>query len=221
MGDSVVSLLAAVARGERPPLGPGDAVAANNPYNGGTHLPDITVITPVFAAPPPASEPATSAAVGPTAQVPAVEPAATQLLFFVASRGHHGDVGGLTPGSMPPFSQSIDEEGLLLDNATLLAEGHFDGPGWRERLAAGSWPVRDPDRLLADLQAQLATNQLGATELQALSNAKGSRRCGASSTGCKTDPTASTSMTAVSCPSNTSAYAGAAAVRGVGAVVTA
>jgi len=171
MGDSVVSLLAAVARGERPPLGPGDAVAANNPYNGGTHLPDITVITPVFAAPPPGSEPATSAAVVPTAQVPAVEPAATQSLFFVTSRGHHGDVGGLTPGSMPPFSQSIDEEGLLLDNAILLAEGHFDGPGWRERLAAGPWPVRDPDRLLADLQAQLATNQLGATELQALGDA--------------------------------------------------
>lgn len=156
MGDSVVSLLAAVARGERPPLGPGDAVAANNPYNGGTHLPDITVITPVFA-PSPAG----------------ATPAVTDPLFFVACRGHHGDVGGLTPGSMPPFSQSIDEEGLLLDNVTLLAEGHFDGPGWRERLAAGPWPVRDPDRLLADLQAQLAANRLGATELQALVQREG------------------------------------------------
>jgi 5-oxoprolinase (ATP-hydrolysing) len=169
MGDSVVSLLAAVARGERPPLGPGDAVAANNPYNGGTHLPDITVITPVFAAPPPGPDPAAED----PAAAPAKEAAATEPLFFVASRGHHGDVGGLTPGSMPPFSHSIDEEGLLLDNVTLLAEGHFDGPGWRERLAAGPWPVRDPDRLLADLQAQLAANRLGATELQALVQREG------------------------------------------------
>jgi len=158
MGDSVVSLLAAVARGERPPLGPGDAVAANNPYNGGTHLPDITVITPVFAPSP------TGAA-----------PAATEPLFFVACRGHHGDVGGLTPGSMPPFSHSIDEEGLLLDNVTLLTEGRFDGPAWRQRLAAGPWPVRDPDRLLADLQAQLAANRLGAAELQALVQREGFR----------------------------------------------
>ena len=160
MGDSVVSLLAAVARGERPPLAPGDAVAANNPYNGGTHLPDITVITPVFAPTPNGSASSTST---------------VQPLFFVASRGHHGDVGGLTPGSMPPFSQCIDEEGLLLDNVTLLSAGHFDGPGWRQRLAAGPCPVRDPDRLLADLQAQLAANRLGATELQALVQRQGIR----------------------------------------------
>ncbi|MCX5952891.1 MAG: hydantoinase B/oxoprolinase family protein [Cyanobacteria bacterium] len=160
MGDSVVSLLAAVARGERPPLAPGDAVAANNPYNGGTHLPDITVITPVFAPTPNGSAAGTSSA---------------QPLFFVASRGHHGDVGGLTPGSMPPFSQSINEEGLLLDNVTLLSADHFDGPGWRQRLAAGPWPVRDPDRLLADLQAQLAANRLGASELQALVQRQGIR----------------------------------------------
>jgi 5-oxoprolinase (ATP-hydrolysing) len=160
MGDSVVSLLAAVARGERPPLAPGDAVAANNPYNGGTHLPDITVITPVFAPTPDGSDSA---------------PSTAHPLFFVASRGHHGDVGGLTPGSMPPFSQRINEEGLLLDNVTLLSAGHFDGPGWRQRLAAGPYPVRDPDRLLADLQAQLAANRLGASELQALVQRQGIR----------------------------------------------
>ena len=165
MGDSVVSLLAAVARGERPPLAPGDAVAANNPYNGGTHLPDITVITPVFAPTPDGSDPAPS-----TSAQSVAEP-----LFFVASRGHHGDVGGLTPGSMPPFSQGINEEGLLLDNVTLLSAGHFDGPGWRQRLAAGPYPVRDPERLLADLQAQLAANRLGASELQALVQRQGSR----------------------------------------------
>lgn len=163
MGDSVVSLLAAVARGERPPLAPGDAVAANNPYNGGTHLPDITVITPVFAATSP----------GPDAVPSAAAPSVAEPLFFVASRGHHGDVGGLTPGSMPPFSQRIDEEGLLLDNVTLLSAGLFDAPGWRQRLAAGPWPVRDPDRLLADLQAQLAANRLGASELQALVQRQG------------------------------------------------
>jgi 5-oxoprolinase (ATP-hydrolysing) len=160
MGDSVLSLLAAVARGERPPLAPGDAVAANNPYNGGTHLPDITVITPVFAPTPDGSDSA---------------PSTAHPLFFVASRGHHGDVGGLTPGSMPPFSQRINEEGLLLDNVTLLSAGHFDGPGWRQRLAAGPYPVRDPDRLLADLQAQLAANRLGASELQALVQRQGIR----------------------------------------------
>ena len=76
---------------------------------------------------------------------------------------------------MPPFSQSINEEGLLLDNVTLLSAGHFDGPGWRQRLAAGAYPVRDPDRLLADLQAQLAANRLGASELQALVQRQGIR----------------------------------------------
>jgi 5-oxoprolinase (ATP-hydrolysing) len=158
MGDSVVSLLAAVARGERPPLRRGDAIAANNPYNGGTHLPDITVITPVFAPVSTADRQITDQA----------EP-----LFFVACRGHHGDVGGLTPGSMPPFSRHIEEEGLLLDNVTLLADGHFDAPAWRARLAAGPHPVRDPDRLLADLQAQLAANRLGAAELETLVRREG------------------------------------------------
>ena len=175
MGDSVVSLLAAVARGERPPLAPGDAVAANNPYNGGTHLPDITVITPVFAPTPDGSDPATAASPATATAKSTAAKSVVEPLFFVASRGHHGDVGGLTPGSMPPFSQSINEEGLLLDNVTLLSAGHFDGPGWRQRLAAGAYPVRDPDRLLADLQAQLAANRLGASELQALVQRQGIR----------------------------------------------
>jgi 5-oxoprolinase (ATP-hydrolysing) len=97
MGASVVALLAAVERGEHPPLAPGDAVVSNNPFNGGTHLPDLTVITPVFAGP--------------------------ELIACVASRGHHADVGGITPGSMPPHSTCIDEEGLLLDNVPLLEQG--------------------------------------------------------------------------------------------------
>jgi 5-oxoprolinase (ATP-hydrolysing) len=145
MGDSVASLLAAVAAGTLPPLAPGDAYAANDPFDGGTHLPDITVITPVFA-------PEGGAA----------------ALLFVACRGHHADVGGLTPGSMPPFSRRIEEEGLLLRHVPLLRQGQFDADGWRQRLAAGPHPVRNPDQLLADLQAQVAANRLGESELQRL-----------------------------------------------------
>jgi len=146
MGDSVVSLLAAIARGERSPLASGDVVLSNNPYNGGTHLPDITAITPVF--------------------VPGLgDSQAGAPLFFVACRGHHADVGGITPGSMPAFSRSIDDEGLLLDNVPFLSSGNFDESLWRQRLAAGSHPVRNPDQLLADLQAQAAANRLGVQEL--------------------------------------------------------
>ena len=155
MGESVVALLRAVEQGERRPLQPGDAVVSNNPYNGGTHLPDLTVITPVFAA----------------GAGPADSPVA-----FVASRGHHADVGGITPGSMPPYSSRIEEEGLLLDNVPLLMNGSFNEAFWRERLAAGPWPVRNPGQLLADLRAQLAANQLGVERLQALIAAEGLSR---------------------------------------------
>ncbi len=151
MGESVASLLAAVAAGSVPPLAPGDAYASNDPFAGGTHLPDITVITPVF---------------GPDA--------AETPLFFVACRGHHADVGGITPGSMPPFSRRIEEEGLLLAQVPLLRGGHFDAAPWRERLEAGPHPVRNPDQLLADLQAQLAANRLGVGELQRLLEREGS-----------------------------------------------
>ncbi|MEO1002547.1 MAG: hydantoinase B/oxoprolinase family protein [Cyanobacteria bacterium J06638_7] len=147
MGDSVAALLAAIAAGQRPALAPGDVVLSNNPYNGGTHLPDITAITPVFEAEGPARG-------GP--------------LFYVASRGHHADVGGITPGSMPPFSRSIDEEGLLLDNVPLISRGQLQQRAWLERFAAGSHPVRNPEQLLADLKAQAAANRLGADELQHL-----------------------------------------------------
>ena len=146
MGDSVASLLAAIRLGERAPLGPGDVVVSNNPYNGGTHLPDLTAITPVFID----GEP-----------------------FFVACRGHHADVGGPTPGSMPPFSRQLGEEGLLLDNVPLLRDGILLEADWRLRLAAGSHPVRNPDQLLADLQAQVAANQLGTQLLQDLAAREG------------------------------------------------
>ncbi|MCS5698971.1 hydantoinase B/oxoprolinase family protein [Cyanobium sp. FGCU-52] len=145
MGESVVSLLAAIRRGERRPLAPGDAIASNDPYGGGTHLPDITVITPVFA-------PEADAGAAPA--------------FYVACRGHHADVGGISPGSMPPFSRTVEEEGLRLANVPLLVGGRFDEGAWRARLAAGPHPVRNPDQLLADLQAQVAANRLGVEELQ-------------------------------------------------------
>jgi 5-oxoprolinase (ATP-hydrolysing) len=150
MGDSVAALLAAIARGERAPLAPGDVVLSNDPYNGGTHLPDITAITPVFA----------PAAAG--------EPGVPRPVLFVASRGHHADVGGISPGSMPAFSRTIAEEGLLLDNVPFVQGGRCDALAWRQRLAAGPWPVRNPDQLLADLQAQVAANQLGVSQLQQL-----------------------------------------------------
>ena len=189
MGESVVALLQAVGRGERPPLRPGDVILSNDPYAGGTHLPDITAITPIFA---PAKADAgmgigvdadtdtdtgvgagigvgveadrkAGAALGAAPEV-ALEPP----LFFVASRGHHADVGGITPGSMPAFSSSIEQEGLLLRNLPFLENGVFDRDQWLARLAAGPHPVRNPDQLLADLQAQVAANRLGERALQRL-----------------------------------------------------
>ncbi len=154
MGESVVALLAAVRLGERPPLAPGDAIVTNNPFNGGTHLPDITVITPVFAGAAPADQPAAP-------------------VLFVACRGHHADVGGTTPGSMPCHSTRIDEEGLLLDNVPFLRDGVLEEAIWYQRLQAGPWPVRNPEQLLADLQAQVAANRLGVERLQALIQREG------------------------------------------------
>jgi 5-oxoprolinase (ATP-hydrolysing) len=157
MGESVVALLQAIGRGERPPLRPGDVILSNDPYAGGTHLPDITAITPIFA---PAKA---DLELGATPE-DALEPP----LFFVASRGHHADVGGITPGSMPAFSSSIEQEGLLLRNLPFLENGVFDRGRWLARLAAGPHPVRNPDQLLADLQAQVAANRLGERALQQL-----------------------------------------------------
>jgi len=152
MGESVSALLAAIARGERAPLGPGDVVAANDPFHGGTHLPDVTVISPVFD---------DRGGNG------------SELVAFVANRGHHADVGGLTPGSMPAFSRRIEEEGLLLDNVPLLVSGAWNGDAWLARCAAGPYPVRNPPRFLADLRAQVAANQLGQQELSRLFHEEG------------------------------------------------
>jgi 5-oxoprolinase (ATP-hydrolysing) len=137
MSESVNSLIQAKGK----TLKPGDAYVSNNPYNGGTHLPDVTVITPVFV------------------------PDSTTPLFYVASRGHHADIGGITPGSMPPHSTSIDQEGILLDNVQIVEQGRFQETKILELLSAGNYPVRNSSQNLADLQAQIAANERGVQEL--------------------------------------------------------
>jgi len=123
---------------------PGDAYVVNDPYHGGTHLPDITVITPVF------------------------DKEEKQIIFYVGSRGHHADVGGLTPGSMPPDSTTIEEEGVLFTNFQLVRKGRFREQEARDILMSGRYPARNPDQNLADLQAQIAANQKGVRELHAM-----------------------------------------------------
>jgi 5-oxoprolinase (ATP-hydrolysing) len=127
-----------------PAMQPGDVYVLNDPYHGGTHLPDVTVVTPVYLG------------------------AAAQPQFYVASRGHHADIGGITPGSMPPFSRSIQEEGVLLDNLLLVRGGVLQEASLRQHLASGRWPARNPDQTLADLRAQIAANEKGQQELQAM-----------------------------------------------------
>ncbi|MBD2448174.1 hydantoinase B/oxoprolinase family protein [Nostoc sp. FACHB-152] len=122
---------------------PGDVFVSNNPYNGGTHLPDITVITPVF----------------PHSPLP------TSPLFYVASRGHHADIGGITPGSMPPNSKNVVEEGILIDNFQLVAAGKFRETELVELLTSEPYPARNITQNLADLKAQIAANARGVQEL--------------------------------------------------------
>ncbi|MGY6216051.1 hydantoinase B/oxoprolinase family protein [Methylolobus aquaticus] len=140
MGESVRNLLETVGQSLRP----GDVYLTNSPYHGGTHLPDITVVTPVYL--DPAERPA----------------------FYVASRGHHADVGGPTPGSMPPHSVSITEEGVLAESLRIVAGQRFDEAAVRDWLGANAYPARNPDQNLADLRAQVAANERGAEELRRL-----------------------------------------------------
>ncbi|WP_028954190.1 hydantoinase B/oxoprolinase family protein [Synechocystis sp. PCC 7509] len=135
MSESVRALIS--ARGEA--IKPGDVYASNNPYNGGTHLPDITVITPVFEG--------------------------EKILFYVASRGHHADIGGITPGSMPPNSKTVNEEGVLIDNFLLVSEGIFREKELLETLANNDYPARNPAKNIADLNSQIAANKRGVQEL--------------------------------------------------------
>jgi 5-oxoprolinase (ATP-hydrolysing) len=137
MGESVRAIMARFAGDMKP----GDSFVLNDPYEGGTHLPDITVVTPYFGA--------------------GAEP---QL--YVASRAHHADIGGCTPGSMPANSSHIDEEGVLIRGQRLVAGGRFDEAALRALLEGGRWPARNPAQNLADLRAQLAANRCGSSELQ-------------------------------------------------------
>ena len=130
---------------------PGDVYVLNDPYHGGTHLPDVTVVTPVYL----------------DAAVPAAgEPAAAAPAFYVGSRGHHADIGGITPGSMPPFSTRIDEEGVQLDNVKLVEAGRLREAEILALLSGGAYPSRNPQQNLADLKAQIAANEKGAQELR-------------------------------------------------------
>ena len=133
MGESVKSII----KDRAGAMMPGDSFVTNAPYNGGTHLPDITVVTPVF------------------------DRSASEILFFVASRGHHADVGGITPGSMSPNSRHIDEEGVLFDNVQLVEKGIFREGEVRKLLAGAIYPARNPDHNVADLKAQVAANTRG------------------------------------------------------------
>ena len=130
-----------VAREREGEMKRGDVYMLNTPYNGGTHLPDVTVITPVF------------------------EANRDEVLFFVASRGHHAEIGGITPGSVPPYSKHIDEEGVLLDNVQLVREGTLLVDEAEALFAGGKYPTRNFHHNLGDLKAQIAANEKGVQEL--------------------------------------------------------
>jgi len=138
MGESIKTVIR-----RNPGMRPGDVFALNDPYHGGTHLPDVTVITPVY-----------------------MDPADAAPAFFVGSRGHHADIGGITPGSMPPFSRRIDEEGVQLDNVLLVSRGRLLEDDMLGRLRGGAYPSRNPAQNMADLKAQIAANEKGAQELR-------------------------------------------------------
>ncbi|MFE5010325.1 hydantoinase B/oxoprolinase family protein [Streptomyces sp. NPDC056696] len=137
MGTSVKEVIR--RRGTR--MRPGDSYAVNDPYHGGTHLPDVTVITPVF------------------------DTESERILFYVASRGHHAEIGGIAPGSMPAGSRTIEEEGILFDNWLLVEGGRFRETETLGLLTGGPYPSRNPRTNLADLRAQIAANQKGVDEV--------------------------------------------------------
>ncbi|WP_084422165.1 hydantoinase B/oxoprolinase family protein [Henriciella litoralis] len=140
MGESVRTVLA--SRGAT--LQPGDMIALNNPFNGGTHLPDVTLIAPVF------------------------DRTGASIRFFVANRGHHADIGGLTPGSTPPDAKSLEEEGVIIDDLLVLSEGEFQEAALRDLLLGAPYPARNPDANISDIRAQIAANRAGANDMLAM-----------------------------------------------------
>ncbi|SFJ64825.1 hydantoinase B/oxoprolinase family protein [Planctomicrobium piriforme] len=133
MGETVRCVLR-----DNPQLAPGDVILTNDPYAGGSHLPDLTVVTPVH------------------------DQQTGELLFLTASRAHHAEIGGITPGSMPPFSRTLGDEGVLIRNFKIVDQGESKMEAFRDLLSSGPWPSRNPDDNLADVSAQVAANRLGA-----------------------------------------------------------
>ena len=142
MSESIKSIIR--DRGGQDGMAPGDVYVMNAPYNGGTHLPDITVIKPVF------------------------DEADESVIFYVASRGHHADIGGRTPGSAPADSTTVEEEGILIDNFTLVSGGRFQERELADLLASGPYPARSPAQNIADLKAQVAACERGTNELRSV-----------------------------------------------------
>jgi 5-oxoprolinase (ATP-hydrolysing) len=140
MGESIKTVI----RENAGRMSPGDVYVLNDPYHGGTHLPDVTVITPVYLAAARSDKP----------------------LFYVGSRGHHADIGGTTPGSMPPFSTVIEEEGVEIDNFKLVDRGTLREAEMIALLKSGKYPSRNPEQNMADLKAQIAANEKGVQELR-------------------------------------------------------
>ncbi|MEP7283544.1 MAG: hydantoinase B/oxoprolinase family protein, partial [Rubrivivax sp.] len=174
LGSMSESIKTVIAR--NPQMRPGDVYVLNDPYHGGTHLPDVTVVTPVYllaptlpaVAAPQGGSPRTGGPGSVAGSRAAAAEDAGSPAFYVASRGHHADIGGATPGSMPPFSTTIDEEGVLFDNFLLVRDGRLQEDPLRAQLASGRWPARNPDQTIADLRAQIAANEKGVQELRAM-----------------------------------------------------
>lgn len=164
MGESIKTVI----RENRDTMAPGDVYVLNDPYHGGTHLPDVTVITPVYldaARPVDVQRAASSVERGPDSL--AERPTANaQPLFYVGSRGHHADIGGTTPGSMPPFSTRIEEEGVQIDNFKLVDRGTLREQEMVDLLRSGPHPSRNPEQNMGDLKAQVAANEKGVQELR-------------------------------------------------------
>lgn len=144
MGHSVLAIMESGLA-----INPGDVFVHNNPYNGGTHLPDITVVTPVFSED------------------------GSEVEFYVASRGHHADVGGIAPGSMSPLANTIEEEGVVINCFKFVSEGVIDEKGMRDILLGATYPVRNVEENIGDLKAQIAANARGASELRKMTQSYG------------------------------------------------
>ena len=162
MGDSIKAVISR----NQGRMRPGDVYALNDPYHGGTHLPDVTVVTPVFG-------PGGGSVGGPGDGTAAAGQSGQEIWFYVASRGHHAEIGGVSPGSMPAGSTRIEEEGVLIDNWLLVRDGRLREAETLALLAGAAYPSRNPQANLADLRAQVAANEKGAAELRRLAGQYG------------------------------------------------